>query len=371
MSEETAATPSTESNLSRNQIWGLIGLMMLISAFFFYIDRDTAPQLTRNMVPTAGFTQQHVLTGVTLAGIPAVMGETAVFAGTFDPDVDPRIIALDIVSGDERWQIDGVAKTIPDEWPADSTWIWPFAWQWGPLLIQDDRVILADAFALTTSLTAYDLTTGDQLWEQTLGWLNGSDVSYLTLIDGNIAARVVAGNFSEFYIFDFEKGWQLYRRPGDAATLFWWEEEPPRTYEATNSGVTVSENRPWTFGYSSNGVTPQMTENLIVLQLERQDVADTFGLLVLNRADGSLQWRLDTPLVGNVVVDNGRILTLTAAANLLVLDLATGTQLAELPFTPDLAQPDETIHYALGASGNQIAIYFGDSQELHFYQFNN
>jgi outer membrane protein assembly factor BamB len=361
---------ATNPRLNRNQTLGLITLLLITSAFFFFIDREGAPPFSRNMVPSAGFTQERILSGVLLQYAPVVKGKTAVIVGTFEPEADLRVIALDINSGDELWQIDSISKTTPQGWPEESRWVWPFAWQWGPLLIHGDRVIVSDAFALTTSLTAYELATGEQVWERSLGWMNGSDVSYLARAQTDIAARVVADNFSEFYQINPENGWQLYRQPGEAAHLFWREAEPLRTYEAKPDQIVVSGFQPWQSEYQSCGADAQLTEAVIILQLARCDVAGTFHLLVLDRLDGSVRWRLDTPLVGNVVLDNGRILILTATAHLLILEIETGVHLAELQFAPDLSQPSETVHYALGAADDQIAVYFGDNQELHFYRFN-
>ena len=113
-------------------------------------------------------------------------------------------------------------------------------------------------------------------------------------------------------------------------------------------------------------VHPLITENMIIVLAERGSI---YGL---DKSTGDLLWKLDEPVISNVISNKSQLYFLTNDGYLKVLDINSGQEITKLEFTPASFELDSP------PSGNIIGAYdiwvdsendtlimsFGDSCQL-------
>ncbi|MCA9928229.1 MAG: PQQ-binding-like beta-propeller repeat protein [Anaerolineales bacterium] len=293
MSTENGSAAPTESlRMTRQQGWLLLLVLIALSAVLFALDANGAPAVEREVVAATGFVPRAKLSQVAMMYPPALSADTAVFVGSLNPDDDPQLTAIDLNSGELRWQVTGADQLRPDLWPDEVEWIWPFAWRWGPVILVGDQLIAADAFGLTTTVNAFDIHTGAPGWQHSIGMINGSEVGYLVPgIDDTVVARVAVEGYSEFQIIDPATGLRQFRRQEDAGAIFWVDDEPRRVFEAFANQIRVTGEQAWQQTVPGCGALPLMTDTLIIVQTfpcVPNDNRGVPGLAALSRTDGTV-----------------------------------------------------------------------------------
>lgn len=366
---DTPADPPLARRLTVRQLFGLMVGMLALSAALFWWDANRAPAVERTVVTAPGWQTVRVL-DAELTTAPLLLGETAVFVGSLPEERRASVTAVDVISGDVRWRHDQTTQSRPDLWPQAWRWRWPFAWRWGPLAAADELVVVGDAFAFTTSVTALNLADGALRWQREVGFLNGSDVSWMQTVNGRVAAASRSNATTYFAILDPATGWIDYQRSVESSGLFWHEAETERTFFATAAGVRVVGDRPWQQPLSGCGAVPTLLETTLLVQVISCGNGQVSQLLALDRENGRLLWQLDTPLVSNVAVSADTVAALSVDGELLLLNLADGAPRQTLRFTTPLTPPDdETAYYvALDEENGRFLVYFGDSHQLFVLQ---
>ncbi len=371
MSGEADSPSSTEvSRISKRQGWLLVGALVVVSLVLFFVDFSPPEAVSRRVEAASGFQPLAVLSNVEMLFAPGLGEETAVFIGTLTPGSDPQLIALNYFTGETQWQVTGSDQFHPDFWPAEWTWEWPFRWEWGPVLVIDEQVVAADAFMLTTSVSSFDLSTGEPGWQRTIGSINGSNINYLAASDHAIVLRITVEGYSEFQIMDTETGHRRFSRMKDAGNIFWAEQEPRKIFEAFANQVRVTGEGGWQQSVSGCDVQPLLMADRIIAKTNgcgEGEFRGEPGVFAMSRDNGALLWQLNQEVVSNLAADGEHIVGLTSEANLLVIDAASGAVLSSLPFSPLEVGADHDFFVA--ARDGTIAIYFGDSWELVFVRY--
>lgn len=373
MTEDSGRTdspaPETEpARMSRRQAWLLVAGLVLLSALLFLLDYQTAPEPGRAAAANAQFESLAVIDKVWMSAPPAVWGETAVFIGHLEEDGRDELLAVDVRSGDVRWRRSGIDQSRPEAWPNAWGWRWPFTWRWGQVVAQNGRFYFSDAFVLTTAVTALDAATGNAVWQRHIGLVNGGDLDLLLANEQQLVAQMAAEYYDTFYALELENGRSILHQQGDAAHLFWYDEDPERFYERHVNGIVVRGDRPWRRLFQNCGIGPQMTADVILVRITDCDDEAVSRLLALSRADGTVLWQLDAPLVGNVATNGETAVALTVDAQLLLLDVRTGALRGVLPFSGATTPPDEETAYFVAVGEETAVVYFGDSHQLFIYQ---
>jgi outer membrane protein assembly factor BamB len=358
-------TEDDSTQMSRRQGWLLVGALLLLFVILFFVDFSPPIAESRQVEAESGFEPLLALQNVEMAFPPALGEETAVFIGTLTPGSNHSLTAIDITNGETKWEITGSQQIHPDYWPEGWPWQWPFAWEWGPVITLDNQVFVADAFLLTTTVNAFDLTTGEPGWQRAIGNVNGSSVGYLAAVGDEIALGIDVEGYSEFDILDAEQGFRQMRRMEDAGHIFWGELEPERIYEAFANQIRVTGENGWQQAISGCNAQPTMHPELIFVITQRcgeGEFAGNPGIFALARSNGALVWQLEQEIVSNLALDGNVLVGLTANANLLVIDAQSGAVVSQLPFAE--LQPNVAQTFFVGAHDGVTAVYFGDSQEL-------
>lgn len=355
--------------LSVSQLAGIVLLLFVISASMFLLDRNRAIQLEYVPETTADFSLLHVYHDVALLSAPVIVGDTAVFAGTLSPEQLPVIISFDIPSGTINWTVDIDTQSEPDWWINDFEWNYPFRWQWGPVTADETAVYIADRFLLTTSVTAYDLATGDYLWQRQIGTINGSQIRSLNLIDGQLAARIIEPSYTDLYVMDTSNGFRVFRENENAQGLFWIDqfEDVERQYRAISIGLEATAVNPWAFQINNCGLTPQMQADRIVVHSLLCDESGRGVMFALDRWTGATLWRLDVPVVSQMALDEDTGFVVSQDNQLLAVDLTNGAVLSILNFDHPIRGFTEETPIFVGAGGGKTAVYYGMNHQLLFF----
>ena len=361
----------TESSpRSQRQGWLLVGALVLLSAILFLVDFAPARTAAHEVEAAAGFQRLAVLSDVVLDFAPGLGENTAVFIGTLTPGSNSQLIALDLTTGEARWQVTGSDQLRPYFWPQEWTWQWPFAWQWGPVIVVGDQVVAADAFMLTTSVNSFDIMTGEPGWQRAIGNINGSDIGYLAVADDAIAIGIDVDGYTEFQILDSGVGFRQARRQKDAGNIFWVEPEPLRVFEAFANQIRVTGENAWQQSVSGCEAQPVLLPAQIIVKTNPCGEGENRGqpgIFALSRETGQLLWQLNQGVVSNLVVDGERIVGLMSDANLVVIDAVSGVVLGMMPFSP--LEFDADPDFFVAARDGLVAVYFGDSRELAFVRY--
>ena len=366
MTTDVDDVPAEESSqMSRRQGWLLVGALVLLSLFLFFVDFSPRQAEPRQIESGAGFEPILVLSDVEMTFAPALGEETAVFVGTLTPGSNHNLTAIDLTSGELKWEVSGSEQFHPYFWPEEWPWQWPFSWDWGPVVALNNQVFVGDSFLLTTSLNSFNFATGEPGWQRAIGNINGSSIGYLAAIEEEIALGIDVEGYSEFNMLEAELGFRQMRRMEDAGKIFWAETEPERIYEAFANQIRVTGENSWQRAFPGCDAQPVIHQEMVVVKTNRcgeGELSGDPGIFALSRANGALLWQIDEEIVSNLAVDGDRAVGLTANATLLVLDAARGLIVGQLPFSAleMNLEPD----FFVAAGGDVTAVYFGDSQEL-------
>ena len=263
--------------MSRRQGWLLVGALVMLSLMLFLIDFSPPQVESRQVELGVGFETILVLPDVEMAFPPALGEETAVFIGTLTPGNNHQLVAVDLGSGELKWEVTGSEQLYPTFWPVEWPWQWPFAWEWGPVVTAGNQVFAGDSFLLTTSLNAFDLTTGEPGWQRAIGNINGSSISYLAAVEEEIALGIDVEGYSEFDMLDAVVGFRQMRRMQDAGNIFWAETEPERIYEAFANQVRVTGEKGWQQSVSGCDLFPAMHTEMVLVKTTQCDEAPFYG----------------------------------------------------------------------------------------------
>lgn len=356
---------------SQNQLVFLMIGLFALSALLFFLDRDVPLPVVYRPQSAASFTLLNSWDDVDLVYPPAMGEQTAVLVGSLPTGSTPQVIGLDTITGQERWRIDTDVQSRPSYWPDELGWSWPFSWAWGAVAVVDNVAVFGDSFALTTSLTAVDVATGERVWQRQLGAVNGSDVTFLDIEEGLVVARSDAGSYTEFYLFEPDTGRGRWQQREEADGMFWIDlDKPYRRLFAQPLGVEATGRDVWQRPLPGCGTNAHLLGELIVVTVKICEQPGAYQLVVLDRQTGGVQWQFPTPIISNVAFDGSLLLVLAADSRLLQIDAQSGTILAELAFLPKVVQIDGETPYFVGAGDGQTAVYFGDNHQLMLFQAN-
>ncbi len=111
---------------------------------------------------------------------------------------------------------------------------------------------------------------------------------------------------------------------------------------------------------------PLLLDNSIVL---RTGHGMTLGRArVFDRQTNTLLWETDQNVISNVAIAHDRAYFLTGSAELMAMDVRTGSVVGRVAFIPANVVSDEYGFY-VAASENNVFVYFGDSQQLFAFHF--
>ena len=137
-------------------------------------------------------------------------------------------------------------------------------------------------------------------------------------------------------------------------------------YAAVNSQASLSALEFWDDITPEINQPPLLLDNSIVL---RTGHGTTLGRVrVFDRQTNGLLWETDQNVISNVAVANNRAYFLTGLAELVAMDVWTGSVVGRVTFAPVNIVADEYGFY-VAASENNVFVYFGDSQQLFAFRF--
>lgn len=365
-----SVNPRAPLRLSLRLGWALVLLLVAISVVWIGLDwwrSDTAvpPPIHR----IAALSPEFRLLGTWMQEPPTlppvVGGARLVFVRGGD---EPGVQALDISTGAPVWQHDPDERTRPRNWPDWLNWSAPFAYRWSGLVSHGGQIYVTEAYGLRTAVVAYDLQTGERVWQHKLGLINGSDASYMAMAGGQVVVRINSGDFNEFFALSMENGRQEVRQRQEAYPIFLLEKEPPRLYEVVATGVRMTQTGFWQQEFDSCGIVPQVYQEVLLLWL--QQCQEPLGrVLALNRYTGDLLWQLDAPGLGNIALnDAGIAFVLTADGWLRAVQARSGRAAGFVQFGASLALAETAVFY-VAAQDDAVAVYTGDSRQMFTFRY--
>ncbi len=343
--------------------------LLVISGFMFLLDRQRNLDFKYVPEPSPDFFLLNAYDEAELVQSPIISGETAVFIGNRTPDELTALTAIDIRTGQLKWLVDVNDVSEPDWWFEELEWNYPLQWQWGPIATDGGAVFQADRFLISTTVTAFELETGEPLWEREIGTINGSPVRQLNMIDGLLAVRIIEPSYSDLYVVDPSNGFRVFRENESASSLFWREEIEgyDRDYRAYNFGMEATTVNPWQFQFESCGLTPQVQPDRIVVHALMCDESGRGAIFALDRHSGATLWRLDVPVVSQISIDGEFGFVLSQDNQLLALDLASGNILSILRFDKPIRNFSPETPIYVGSGGGKTAVYISMSNQLLFF----
>ncbi len=360
------------SRLSPRLSWALVLLLMATSVVWIVLDWQAGAAAALVHRVTAVSAQFQLLNTWTQAppALPPVVGNGRLVLVTGEEK--PGLQALDVHTGGVAWQQDADTLTRPHLWPETLGWSAPFSYRWSGLVADGERVYAVEAYGLRTAVSTYDLLTGQKLWDHKLGSINGSDADYTALVGDYVVVRINEGDYNEFFGINRNTGWLDIRQNQEAYPIFWLEKEPPRLYEVVASGVRLAGV--WQRTFASCGITPQVYQDVLLLQLHLCE-SSLSQLLALNRFTGDVLWELAPPIVGNVALSQqGISFALSPDGTLRAMDAQTGVGAGFVTLAPALqpvvdVEAEEVVFY-VAAQGEDVALYTGDSRQVFTFRYN-
>ncbi len=184
-------------------------------------------------------------------------------------------------------------------------------------------------------LVAFDIKTGEQLWETRFDYEYAVGIYNAILNESSITVETYNRGNSAVFIVDKESGRII-----------------------SQEGNTVRTGRDLSIPYND-------------LVLEKDGTYP--GNITAYREDNhSIMWQSEETAVGNFAVAGPVTYFLTDAVQLLAVDTNTGTEIGKLILAPRFSPDFDFVNSSIivAADENIVALYFEETQQLSIYKFN-
>lgn len=259
-----------------------------------------------------------------------------------------------------------------------------------PILLSGNDVFITGYFQkqsdyswgnINVDLVSADIRTGKVNWQATAGdamLLADSKHLYATAPDimdipppgpGIVAYDIRSGNIAWKTRFDYidSVGIEGFALTPDSIVVDTYNHDLHIRYtlDLETGNIREADKNPPLFDTFPAGTYNDLT-------IEKQDYGTPKRIIARNIRDGSIAWEYnDQQVVSNVAVGGLITYFLTDKNRLIALDTQTGAILGTLAFAPAFAHDFDFVNTPLivAASGDSVAVYFGDSNQLSVFSF--
>lgn len=208
----------------------------------------------------------------------------------------------------------------------------------------------------SSGIAAYEIETNTIAWIQPIP---GGPVGSLVTDETVIGADTILLNAYNGEIIGDRDQDSVEVPVNSVGNLAFW-------YAAVNSQAGLSDLEFW------DDITPEINQPPLLLDdsiVLRTGHGMSLGRVrVFDRQTNILLWETDQNVISNVAVAHNRAYFLTALVELVAMDIQSGSVIGKVAFTPEHVVPDEYGFY-VAASGNNVFVYLGDSQQLFAFHF--
>ncbi len=228
----------------------------------------------------------------------------------------------------------------------------------------DGQKISGDTLQGAAKIVAYDVSSGDEVWRNRIG---GSR-SIATIIANNSTISVDGNYSSKYYLLDAENGEVIHANDvREGFELFSLDDVLYKRYFASDIRAMNPQTNEVIWEQSLPDALiqpPLLIQDIIVVK-----TGDSLGKVIgIDQTIGEKLWEYGN-VASNITANDTVVFFLTKDARLLAVHPQTGETLSTLSFSPNQLQDIPNFGFYVAASGNNIVIYFGDSQELFTFHF--
>jgi outer membrane protein assembly factor BamB len=360
INQQDALAPPKQKSISDKSvaiIGGIVAVVIVIFFFFVFIFvrsvtnftqrmqesffADPTPVIYENLpiydvdekpfyqpVELSSFAEISVFKNITAWSdynrVPILIANNTIFvAGYLQDPKDPwgriniDLISADVNTGKVNWQ----------------------ALAGSAFLVKDSKHIYAETNERfgPAGVVAYDMNTGDVVWETQFDYEYAVGIGHLILTEGDLTAETYNRGKYASYVLDKETG-------------------------------EIKEAQKDTPRYATD---EKLTYNDVVLDRQGYGIPDS--ITACKKSDGSLVWQYSEPVVSNIAIGGPVTYFLTKNVKLVAVDTETGAVLGTLSFAPRFPRDFDFINTSLfvAADGDIVAVYFEDSKQLSIFAFTN
>ncbi len=265
---------------------------------------------------------------------------------------ESKIMVFDVHSGDFFWESEYLITTL------------------ATLHVLDNRIYVGTGlYAL-----AFDLQTGEELWQGAKQPRNKKGFLYVYPTKEQIHVYDFSQNY--LYILDPQTGMTLeeieypyiflkqgdiyYSGCGYAYMTSCLHQKNPKDYRVHWS----QEFKGPTYNKELIFIWPIFTEDRIILNAGGH-------LYTLDSTTGNIIWQSEDWFITGPTVQDDLVYAVRFDAAIIAFDLETGAEIGKVTLTPEKTNEDDgryVLHYAIDASDNFVAVYYGNSQELIVFE---
>ncbi len=285
-----------------------------------------------------------------------IIGDKAFLAGYINKAGERRInvdlVSANIATGQVNWQAEAGSNSIATD---------------GGRVYAQAPEQSGDA----VSIIAYNIHTGDTIWQTMIEYQYAIGVDYLAITKPNLSVKTYHRNNGAFYVILPATG-KIQTSINKPDPVFMIDQGC--TYEWYGNAVVVTGQNEWTTrtgpgDYLERGDTMPIVWGDLILVRPIDGTASP--ILALNKKDGSIVWQSQQPVVSNIAVDGNVTFVLTSVAQLVALNTQTGEIVATLDFAPRFGQEYDFANNSLIVAANKgtVGVYFRDKSQLSFFRF--
>lgn len=249
------------------------------------------------------------------------------------------------------------------------------AWQTDPILsgsttlAQNSTTIFVGS-GVPGKITAYNSETGAILWLYDLPH-KSKFIEYLYASETQLFVKSSSGRFDildtnsgdviDFTLRPFEY------RPFTINNGIVYQQSSYTKFQAAdmqNGTILWETNLDEEFFHS-----PVFTEGLVLIKTSK---FASGKIVALELTTGTIRWETQDNIISNITVDNNRAYFLTENAELIVVDIYTGTEIGWVNFTPTILEldPMDFINrkFFVASSDNIVVVYFGSSWQMFAFR---
>lgn len=231
------------------------------------------------------------------------------------------------------------------------------------------RIITHDGFLYhgtngTAKVKAYDIKTGEILWDTRLPWAHSVDM--ISYAENKIFAHT---NDLEFFVLN-EKG-DILENFNETFRIFMQTENV--LYMDDVLGIQAIDNtsreKKWELELGAQYSIPIFDNGTIFIRT----LSKGGEILSINQSTGEINWKVSQDVLSNMYVAGERIYFLGSSEHLVSLDRHSGEEISRVLFSPSLNVNQQNGGYFVtgDTTNNVLAISFGDNSQIIGLQIEN
>ena len=251
----------------------------------------------------------------------------------------------------------------------------------GPDVMTHNENIIFHGSGIPGKISAYDIESGNQIWEHILSRQEKNIIKYLYATEKQLFVNSSSYNFNLFNAVTGEH--QNWDSQLDVFPIFFIDENVIY-HRKIDTHLLASDktngNTLWDISLNEPvQISPLFTDDLVIVRTGEYNSGQILainrdnGTILWQRPPGPIDWENPANVMGTVAEDNGYVFYLTSDGHLEAANTKTGELAGVVKIEPSFEELDGhdrvNREFCVAASNNIVVVYLGSGRQLFAFRF--